>query len=61
MAALELEGVRRVLDLGGGSGAYAMAFTRARPEIEVTVFDLPTVTPLTRRYVADSGVQGRTL
>jgi len=59
VAALELEGVRRVLDLGGGSGAYAMAFTRARPEIEVTVFDLPTVTPLTRRYVADSGVQGR--
>jgi predicted O-methyltransferase YrrM len=59
VAALDLAGVRRVLDLGGGSGAYAMAFARAQPELEVTVFDLPTVTPLTRRYVADSGVDHR--
>jgi (2Fe-2S) ferredoxin/SAM-dependent methyltransferase len=59
VSALDLGGVRRVLDLGGGSGAYAMAFARARPEIEVTVFDLPTVTPLTRRYVAGSDVEGR--
>jgi (2Fe-2S) ferredoxin/predicted O-methyltransferase YrrM len=59
VSALDLEGVRRVLDLGGGSGAYAMAFARGRPEIEVTVFDLPTVTPLTRRYVGGSGMEDR--
>jgi hypothetical protein len=59
VAALDLEGVKQVLDLGGGSGAYAMAFARALPEVEVTVFDLPTVTPLTRRYVAESGLEQR--
>jgi (2Fe-2S) ferredoxin/precorrin-6B methylase 2 len=59
VSALDLTGVERVLDLGGGSGAYAMAFARARPGIEVTVFDLPTVTPLTRRYVAEGGMQER--
>jgi cyclopropane fatty-acyl-phospholipid synthase-like methyltransferase len=59
VSALDLSGVRRVLDLGGGSGAYAMAFARAQPGLEVTVFDLPTVTPLTRRYVAQGGMQDR--
>jgi (2Fe-2S) ferredoxin/predicted O-methyltransferase YrrM len=59
VSALDLAGVDRVLDLGGGSGAYAMAFARARPGLEVTVFDLPTVTPLTRRYVAEGGLQER--
>jgi tRNA A58 N-methylase Trm61 len=59
VSALDLSGVRRVLDLGGGSGAYAMALARAQPGLEVTVFDLPTVTPLTRRYVAQGGMQNR--
>jgi predicted O-methyltransferase YrrM len=61
VSALDLDGVGRVLDLGGGSGAYALAFARARPGLEVTVFDLPTVTPLTRRYVAEGGMEGRVL
>lgn len=51
VALLDLDGVSRVLDVGGGSGAYAMAFVRARQGITATVFDLPRVTPLTRRYV----------
>ena len=51
VAMLELDGVSRVLDVGGGSGGYAMAFARARDGITATVFDLPHVTPLTRRYV----------
>jgi hypothetical protein len=48
---LDLKGVRHVLDLGGGSGAYTMAFVRAKKDIRAVIFDLPTVTPLTRRYV----------
>jgi (2Fe-2S) ferredoxin/precorrin-6B methylase 2 len=59
VSSLDLAGVGRVLDLGGGSGAYAMAFARARPDLEVTVFDLPTVTPLTRRYVDAGGLVQR--
>jgi tRNA A58 N-methylase Trm61 len=59
VAGLDLTGIERLLDLGGGSGAYAMAFARTLPDLEVIVFDLPTVTPLTRRHVEEEGLQGR--
>jgi SAM-dependent methyltransferase len=59
IGALDLARVKRVLDVGGGSGAYAAAFVRATPDLEVTVLDLPNVTPLTRRYLAAAGVGDR--
>ncbi|MBI5528680.1 MAG: methyltransferase domain-containing protein [Deltaproteobacteria bacterium] len=58
-AALDLRGVRSVLDVGGGSGAFSVAFARANPAIRATVFDLPNVTPLTREYVGQSDVAKR--
>lgn len=54
-----LEGVGRVLDVGGGSGVYGMAFARARDGVSVTVFDLPNVVPLTRRYIEREGLGDR--
>jgi SAM-dependent methyltransferase len=48
---LDLRGVRRVLDVGGGSGAYSMAFVRTKKGIHATVFDLPNVVPLAIRYI----------
>lgn len=51
--------VRRVLDVGGGSGAYSIAFARANPELRADVFDLPEVLPITRRYLEESGVADR--
>lgn len=56
VAMLDLDGVSRVLDVGGGSGAYAMAFVRARRGISADVFDLPKVVPLTRMYVQQEGL-----
>jgi SAM-dependent methyltransferase len=53
---LDLDGVSRVLDVGGGSGVYAMAFVRARVGISAVVFDLPNVIPLTRMYVQQEGL-----
>ena len=53
---LDLDGVSRLLDLGGGSGAYAMAFARAGRGISAVVFDLPNVVPLTKMYVAQEGL-----
>lgn len=58
VAMLDLAGVARVLDVGGGSGAYAMAFARAKEGVTATVVDLPPVTPLTRRYVEAGGLSG---
>ncbi len=52
----DLAGVTRVLDVGGGSGAYAMAFARAKRGLRATVFDLPNVVPLTRTYVQQEGM-----
>ncbi|HAM35690.1 MAG TPA: acetylserotonin O-methyltransferase [Elusimicrobia bacterium] len=56
---LDLGAVESVLDVGGGSGAYAMAFVRAKPGLRATVFDLPQVAPLTRRYISREGLSGR--
>ncbi len=52
---LDLSGVSRVLDVGGGSGAFSMAFVRARQGIHAVVFDLPNVVPITRGYVESAG------
>lgn len=56
VGALDLGGVSRVLDVGGGSGAYAMEFVRARRGITAAVFDLPNVIPLTKGYIAQEGL-----
>jgi ubiquinone/menaquinone biosynthesis C-methylase UbiE len=46
-----LEEGMRVLDVGGGSGAFAVAFVRAKEKVTATIFDLPQVLPLTQKYV----------
>ena len=55
---LDLSGVSRVLDVGGGSGAYVMAFVRAKEGLTATVFDLPNVIPLTGKYIEQEGFSG---
>jgi precorrin-6B methylase 2 len=59
VADLDLTGVTRVLDVGGGSGAFAMAFVRAGEGITATVFDLPNVVSLTRTYIEKEGLASR--
>ncbi len=59
VAALDLAGVSRALDVGGGSGAYAMAFARARRGLQAVVFDLPEVIPLTEEYLRRGGLADR--
>jgi SAM-dependent methyltransferase len=56
VAQIDLTNVSRVLDVGGGSGAYAMAFVRARTGITAVVFDLPNVLPLTNSYIEREGL-----
>jgi len=56
---LDLTGVKSVLDLGGGSGAYAMQFIKQKPDIKATVFDLPDVIPLTLKYISANGFEGK--
>ncbi|MGD6935060.1 MAG: methyltransferase [Candidatus Bathyarchaeia archaeon] len=42
---------KRLLDLGGGHGLYAIGFTALNLQLEAYVFDLPQVAPLTNEYI----------
>lgn len=56
---LPLRPETRVLDVGGGSGAFAMGMVRQVPGLEAVVFDLPSVVPITKRYVDAAGLSDR--
>ena len=49
----------RLLDVGGASGTWTMAFLRACPSATATLFDLPEVLPLARRRLAAVGMSER--
>ncbi len=57
--ALGTDGVRRVLDLGGGPGMYSIAFAKASSNVKCEVVDLPEVVPLCSDYVGKAGVSGQ--
>ena len=52
-------GVKQLLDVGGGSGAYAIAFARANPALQAVVFDLAPVLPIAARHIAEAGLADR--
>lgn len=54
---IDMKNANRVLDVGGGSGAFAMAFTDVRKNITATVFDLPNVLPITKRFIKENGYE----
>ena len=56
-----VQGARRMLDVGGGSGAYSIAFARANPALQVEVFDLPTVLPIAQGHIDEAGLADRIL
>ncbi|MFH1297453.1 MAG: methyltransferase [Bacteroidota bacterium] len=49
--ALDLSLVRRVLDVGGGSGAFTMEFLSRNPEMTGVVFDLPNIVGITKQFI----------
>lgn len=51
---------RALLDVGGGSGTYTIAFLRAVPEMKATLFDLPEVVEMARDRLNDEGLLDRT-
>lgn len=56
---LDLINVTNVLDLGGGSGVYSMAFVKAKEDIKATVFDLPNVITLTKQYIQKTNLSDK--
>jgi ubiquinone/menaquinone biosynthesis C-methylase UbiE len=53
---LPLDNIRHMLDIGGGSGVYAMEFVKKNAANTATVFDLPEIIPITRKYVENEGL-----
>lgn len=57
--AIDLAGRRRLLDLGGGPGTWAIHFCRHNPGLEAVIFDLPTTRPFAEQTVARFGLSDR--
>lgn len=51
------QGVRRLLDVGGGSGCFATAIVQAHPGMRGTVLALPAMTEVAAEYIANAGLE----
>jgi len=56
---LDLSGHARFLDLGGGSGAFAIEAVKRYPRLSAVVFDLPQVVIVTEKIIQESGLEER--
>ncbi len=52
-------GVRRLIDVGGGSGSYTLAFLQAVPQMRATIFDQPEVIEMARERMGAAGMLER--
>ena len=59
VAAFDLSGFRRMLDLGGGTGHLVIAACERYPELRGAVFDLPQVMPIAREQWNESPARAR--
>jgi ubiquinone/menaquinone biosynthesis C-methylase UbiE len=50
---------RRLIDVGGGSGSYTLAFLSAVPEMKATLFDLPEVIEIALERLQADGMADR--
>lgn len=53
------EGVRHLLDVGGGSGAFCFPLVQHYSELHCTILELPVVCKIAEEYIAQAGLQER--
>jgi acetylserotonin O-methyltransferase len=58
-SAFDLSRFRRLVDLGGATGHFAIAACERYPQLEAVVFDLPESIPLAREIVDASSIGSR--
>ncbi|MFM8354817.1 MAG: methyltransferase [Gammaproteobacteria bacterium] len=56
---VDLDGRKRLMDLGGGSGCYCIVAAERHPALTAVVLDLPPVVTVTREFIAANGVADR--
>jgi SAM-dependent methyltransferase len=44
---------KKLLDIGGGSGGLGITIAKANPHLIATIIDLPSVTPITKKFVGN--------
>ena len=52
-------GIKKLLDVGGNTGKWAIASTKYSPDIQVTIMDLPGQLNVAKKKVADLGLSDR--
>lgn len=52
----DFSGIRKVLDVGGGSGCFSIALALLRPDIYCSIMELPTICELAQQYISEAGV-----
>ncbi len=57
--AVEPGSIKRMLDLGGGSGAYSIAFARAVSGLCSDLLDLAEVVPIAQKHIREAGLESR--
>jgi 2-hydroxy-4-(methylsulfanyl)butanoate S-methyltransferase len=55
----DLAGATRLLDVGGGSGAFSIALCQRNPELRATVLDFPNVIDVAKRFVSEAKLGDR--
>lgn len=56
---LDLKDRQKLLDVGGGSGAYSIAFCAANPQLSATILDFPQTVETAKRYAREAGLADR--
>ena len=55
----DFSGIRRLLDVGGGSGCFTIAFAQMHPELRGTIMELSTMCDVAQNYIKQGDVAGR--
>ncbi|WP_319775424.1 methyltransferase [Breoghania sp.] len=56
---VDLSAARKMLDVGGGTGAFSISLCKAYPELTSTVLDFPNVVKVGKDFVAAAGLSER--
>ena len=56
---VDFTGVRRLLDVGGGSGCFCIALAEHLPQLRCTILELPAMCEVAKDYIAAAGLGER--
>lgn len=59
LPAMSPEKAKNIIDVGGASGSYTIAFLRANPALRATLFDRPQVVEMARKRLTEEGLLDR--